>query len=516
MRVGRPVFHSFRAQVLAGVLAVLPLLALSAAWVLYSTIRLQDSMNRGFGRQLEIRSLQLSLEDYQAPLLDYLATRSSNALSDLLVRSQNLRSSLPPSQFIPADPLLLQEVEVHSLILSYLDLTDRVIDEKRGLDVAGYTSLYERSREALEYIDERIEAISSARLAEQAGEYRSAVERSRSVQSWNLAFILSISVFSALVILAMVDKIARPMSALSDAARRISSGDFEGEDVSLSSISEMDGVIGAFNRMKRDIHTYVEELKWQRRVEQEYLRERVRSMRLEGSLRRMELYTMQAQMNPHFLFNSLNTGIQLAIVEGAERTGDYMDRLSTLLRHNIREKAPLVPLRHEIEGLESYFWLLKVRFPKNLDLVLDCPEEFLDRYEVPVTILQPLVENCVVHAFRGVEREEGERNSIEVRVRLEGNRLELTVSDNGRGMESETVDALLKRTSPRADAFGEGGADGAAEVSGSKVMGLENVVQRLRLFWPDDPEVVAIESQVPRGTTVRIKLQVGSKPCIPC
>lgn len=513
MSASRSVFRSFRAQMLVGVLGVLPILVLSASWILFATIRLQDSMNRNFGRQLEIRALQASLEEYQVPLLEYLATRSSNALSGILVRAQNLRASMPVTERIPADPILLQEREIHALVLSYLELTDRVIDEKRGLDVAGYTSLYDRSREALDYINVRIESVSAARLSGQAGEYRELISRSRGVHSWNLAFILSVSAFSALLILAAVDKIARPMSQLSASAGRISSGDFEGEDVPLSDIGEMDGVIGAFNRMKHDIHTYIEELKWQRSVEQEYLRERMHTMRLEGTLRRMELYTMQAQMNPHFLFNSLNTGIQLAIVEGAERTGDYMDRLSRLLRHNIREKEPLVPLRHEIEGLDSYFYLLRVRFPKNLDLVLDCPEELLDRFDVPVTILQPLVENCVVHAFRNVARAEGEKNSIAVRVSLNGTRLELSVSDNGSGIAEETVRSLLDRPAPRGEhaVDSEGAGDSAL-----KVMGLENVVQRLRFFWPDDPLVISIETGPSAGTTVKIRLDTEMKPCTPC
>jgi len=525
---GAALFRSFRARTLAGVLGVLPILVLSAAYILFATIRLQDSMNRGIDRQLEIRGLQSALAEYQAPLLDYLATRSSNALSELLIMAQHLRATVPVSVRVPSDPVLLQESELHSLVLAYLDLTDRVIDEKRGLDVEGYTSLYDGSRRALEYIDERIDAISAERLSEQADAYGRFIATSRAVQSWNLAFIACVSLFAGTLIFATVDKISRPMSDLSRSAELISSGNFEGVDVSLSSIDEMDGVISAFNRMKRDIHTYIEELKWQRSVEQDYLKERMRYMHMEETFRRMELYTMQAQMNPHFLFNSLNTGIQLAIVEGAERTGDYMDRLSRLLRHNIREKESFVPLRHEIEGLETYFYLLGVRFPKNLDLTLDCPPDILDKYTVPVTILQPLVENCVVHAFRNAVRAEGEKNAIAVRVAPDGQVLRLSVADNGSGMDEATLASLLGGAEGPERQAGAGGAAGANPGGGGypeeqgadfprgvKVMGLENVIQRLRFFWPDDPGVVAIESAPGKGTVIRIRLDGEKKPCIP-
>lgn len=206
-------------------------------------------------------------------------------------------------------------------------------------------------------------------------------------------------------------------------------------------------------------------------------------------MHRMELYTLQAQMNPHFLFNTLNTGIQLAIVEGAERTGEYMDHLARLFRHNLREKNVVVSLRHEIEGLESFFYILGVRFPKNLDLILDCPEDLLDRHQIPASILQPLVENCVVHAFKRTS----EKNSIIVRVFEEGYRLNLSVTDNGCGMETKIITQLLSNA---------GSVSETDEINwGPKVTGLENVIHRIKFFFPDDPDVIKIRSSIAEQST---------------
>ena len=230
-------------------------------------------------------------------------------------------------------------------------------------------------------------------------------------------------------------------------------------------------------------------------VEHDYYKIRLSERELRQ--RTLELTALQAQMNPHFLLNTLNTGIQLAIVEGAERTGEYMEHLSKLFRHNMREKNVVVPLRHEVEGLESFFYILRVRFPKNLDLVLDFPADILDAYTVPASILQPLVENCIVHAFKGKD----ERNSIIVRIYLEGRHLFLSVSDNGAGMGEERIRTLLQPVS--------------VDESGSKVMGLENVIQRLYFFFPDDGEVVKIRSVEGEGTEVLIRIDTGKKICIP-
>lgn len=495
-RLVRKVKHSFGAQILINILIVLMILVVSTGYILYSTIRMQEIVSKSFEEQRYLREVRDNLEAFQAPFLEFLSTRSSGALSELLVMSQRVRNLIPQYEGVPADYLGLREMEAYSVVSKYLDLADAAIEEKRGMDVARYTGIYAEMQGLHEYVSDEIEWISGARFSSQLTEYESFIKISRNIQFWNLLFIVFIALFSVIYIVQAVNRINRPMVNLSRAASAIAVGDFGGDDVGASSFDEIDSVVHAFNRMKRDIHTYIEEIKWQRNVEQEYMQERVRNMKMQQLIRRMELYTLQAQMNPHFLFNTLNTGIQLAIVEGADRTGEYMEHLSRLFRHNLREKNVIVPLRHEIEGLESYFYILRVRFPKNLDLVLDCPRDILDAYSVPATILQPLVENCVVHAFKGGQG----RNSIVVRVYAEGKYLFLSVSDNGVGMGKDKVESLLRPVP----------VEGHAE----KVNGLENVIQRIYFFFPDDPDAVRIASEEGKGTEVTVRVDTGKELCI--
>jgi sensor histidine kinase YesM len=189
--------------------------------------------------------------------------------------------------------------------------------------------------------------------------------------------------------------------------------------------------------------------------------------------------------------------MQLAIVEGADRTGEYMDYMARLFRHIIRNKEIIVPLRHEIQGLDYYFYILRVRFPRNLELNLEYSEELLDDCKVPVSILQPLVENCVIHAFK--EGDDG-MHRINVRTMLEGKRLVLSVNDNGSGMDKTRAEQMLHPQS-------------IDESSVSRIMGLENVIQRMYFFYPDDSEVVNIETG-PGGTTVIISIDTEREPCL--
>ena len=286
------------------------------------------------------------------------------------------------------------------------------------------------------------------------------------------------------------------LSAMTD---ELSAGNFDIPDLETGreTIGELDQVVVAFNHMKTEIRNYIEEIKRQENLKQEFMQEKMRYMKMEQLVRHMEIYALQAQMNPHFLFNTINTGMQLAIVERARRTEKYMDYMARLFRHIIKNKEIIVPLGYEVSGLDYYFYLLRIRFPKNLDLDMDCADDLLD-INIPVSILQPLVENCIIHAFKNADEEFP--RSINVKAELENKYLIITVADNGQGMSREIKEELLH---PRS----------IDESSLSRVMGLKNVIQRLYFFYPDNPKVVNIETG-PKGTTVIIRIDTGKEPCL--
>ncbi|MDR2185882.1 MAG: histidine kinase [Treponema sp.] len=498
--------RSFRLRMLFSIFGAFFILALSAVYILFSAKRVQDLSDSGFKEEQFIKSIQEELTAYQGPLLDYLSTRSSNALARILIDSQSLREKLPTYIPITANQIELKEREIYSLIHSYLNLADTAMEEKRGRNISAYTRIYDEMGRLLEYINREIEEISTGRFRSQLDSYGVFIAESGAVQVWNLLFILFISIFAMLLLLDSVGRITNPLERLSAMAAELSAGNFSIEDIETSGTQEMDQVVEAFNRMKREIRTFIEEIRRQENIKQEYMQEKMRNMKMESLVRHMEIYALQAQMNPHFLFNTLNTGMQLAIVEGAERTGEYMEYMARLFRHIIRNKEIIVPLRHEIEGLNYYFYILKVRFPKNLELVLDYDEALLDNCRVPVSVLQPLVENCVIHAFKdrdGKAEESRFRTEIPhviVSVVKEGNRLVLSVHDNGCGMPAETVERLLRPLS-------------IDKSSVSRVMGLENVIQRLFFFYPGDPGVIQIETGT-GGTSIAIRIDTTRAPCI--
>lgn len=494
----KPAGNSIRTQLILSSFVGLAFIIISLSYILVVTLQLQGIVNDQFQTERFFQDLQREVVGIQQPLVEYLSSRSSQALAELLADEQVVRGMLPQDRPITDDPFQLLGREIFFLIDAYLDLVHDAVALKRGRAIEEYTALLETIEDLNSHISERIDAISLFGLRRELASYEQVIMYSRQLLFWNLAVAISAFLTSIFLIFLSISRVTEPMHHLAVAAGELSSGNFEVEDVEVRAVSEVGAVVAAFNRMKRDIRQYIQELNRQKEIEQGYMAEKLRNMKMEELLKRMELYTMQAHMNPHFLFNTINTGVQLAIMENAERTADFMENLAHFFRTNLRERNLIVPLRNEIAGLRSYIYILRIRFPRTLDVSLRVPDELLDQWFVPAMILQPLVENSVIHAFPGTTR----HGTIDISAHVSGKRLILTVQDNGIGIDPDRVRRMLHRHSRE-------------DVPGTKVMGLENVIQRLYFFYPDLPDVITIDGSRELGTRVCITLDGEVEPCIP-
>ncbi|MBB6481807.1 histidine kinase [Spirochaeta isovalerica] len=489
--------NSLRAKLLYYFLLSMVFTILSFGMIFAASLAVQDIADQRFADEQYLHELQGLLDEIQEPLETYLAIYSSSSLATLLYTTETLKDALPQSRPVSRDELELLKKEIYFLIDSYLLQVNQIIELKRGRKVQAYTDAFEEMSVLYNYITARINEVSLKGFRRQLGEYRNFLDLFRTVQMYSLILILLIMAFAYSLLMKNINTISTPVLQLSIMAGKISAGDFDVPDVNFHSVNEINHVAAAFNEMKNSISHYIDELKKQKDIEQEIMTERVRNLKMEQLLKRMELYTMQAQMNPHFLFNTLNTGVQLAIVEEAEKTADFMENLAALFRFNIREKKFFVPLRHEYEGLKSYFNILKIRFPNTLKLELDVEEELLDQFSCPAMMLQPIVENSVLHAFKNREG----LGSIVLSIHYELPVLKISVKDDGIGIPEKTVQALL---TPHTHDY---------QLS-SKVMGLENVIQRCYFFYPDEKDVVQIISGPEEGTEIIININTEVEPCI--
>jgi LytS/YehU family sensor histidine kinase len=178
------------------------------------------------------------------------------------------------------------------------------------------------------------------------------------------------------------------------------------------------------------------------------------ALELRARLSEARLGALRRQLQPHFLYNVLNSIAMLARRGDNKAVVAVINQLGDLLRVVLDESpAELVPLREEVAFIERYLALEKVRFQDRLDIVIDVPQELAEE-RVPAFILQPLVENALRHGIGGVES----GGTVTVRARREASHLVLEVADTGRGSGNEAIveGVGLRNTRARlAELYGE-------------------------------------------------------------
>ncbi|PHN08301.1 sensor histidine kinase [Flavilitoribacter nigricans] len=182
----------------------------------------------------------------------------------------------------------------------------------------------------------------------------------------------------------------------------------------------------------------------------EYYLDNQRNLKLKAALSeaalKSELSALKAQLNPHFLYNVFNT-ISASVPPQQERTREMIAQLSDLFRYQLKaSRSDLVPLREELEFVQSYLELEKARFGDRLRVRIDVPEKLYE-VMVPPMILQPLVENSIKHGIASLI----EGGEISIRIRKNGNGVAFEVSDTGVGVEdtSQLFDVGLGLTNTK-------------------------------------------------------------------
>lgn len=213
---------------------------------------------------------------------------------------------------------------------------------------------------------------------------------------------------------------------------------------------------------------------------------------MEKSLRDIELKALHYQINPHFLFNVLNTIGRLAFFENAKMTEDVVYAFADMMRYILRKSAdPLSPLADELAHVQNYLKVQKIRLGSRLQYSLNIPEKYM-KVKVPFLSVTTLVENAVKYAVENKSL----GGVVDVNAMEKDGDLYISVVDNGDGMSREKITSIL-----RGDAYN-------SEREGS--VGLYNVNSRLMHYFGNEYALM-IESQnkPSMGTTVTIRVPIG-------
>lgn len=281
-----------------------------------------------------------------------------------------------------------------------------------------------------------------------------------------LAGILIASILGFILSKPLVGSIHRLKEAMVD----VEKGNFS-QRVTIDSEDEIGELGKGFNVMMSEIDRLVSE------VYMTSLREKD-----------AELRALQSQMNPHFLYNTLESINMLAITKGNLEVSDMVSSLGKLLRYTIENNSKIVPLKEEVSFIRSYITIQKVRIGDKLQYTEIIPHDLMDT-SVPKLMLQPIVENSIVHGLGSMG------GTVTIQATQKEDKVEIIISDNGKGVDTIRLKEL-KQSLKTHESLTSAGHNGIA---------LPNVHERIQLLY-GNKYGVEIQSEPNKGFSVIVTL----------
>ncbi|AZT89461.1 sensor histidine kinase [Caldicellulosiruptor changbaiensis] len=272
-----------------------------------------------------------------------------------------------------------------------------------------------------------------------------------------LAIVVLCFVLAFFALFLIINSVVSRLSLLARHIKKARKQQFESINIEAGK-DEIGQVIEEFNIMAQKIKELLEkEIKYE-----------LRQKELALEKKQAEINALQSQINPHFLFNTLETIRMRSMLKKEFETANAIKLLAKLLKRSIRWENDLITIEEEVSAIYDYLEIQKYRFGEKLKFEVEV-EEDVKSTKIPKMTIQPLVENACVH---GIENSKGE-GRILVKVFKEGDMIAIHVEDNGKGLEDDKITELLR--------FVKGlSSDKASSV------GLKNVFRRLELFYDKD------------------------------
>lgn len=285
------------------------------------------------------------------------------------------------------------------------------------------------------------------------------------------SFLVAISIlcFVLLCTILLSRLIFIPLHELQQYMKRVEKGEFIEIPIDTESENEIINLKKGFNKMVDSIQELIGTIEREQKM-----------------LRKAELDVIQSQINPHFLYNTLDAINVLTLIGDNENANKMIASLGGFYRNSLNSGRDLVTVKEEIECIENYMTILNIRYDNKVSLIFDIEEEILS-YKILKLILQPLVENSVYH---GIRQKHG-KGKIKIEGYRDESELIFIITDNGVGISSERIEHILQNKIK-------------AEQGG---FGVYSCMQRIAIFY-GIKQPMTIVSEVNIGTEITLRLKV--------
>lgn len=289
------------------------------------------------------------------------------------------------------------------------------------------------------------------------------------MQKLNIIFGVFVVLFSVMIITYVTRTLSRSTNKIVSAMNIARKGELSIQ-VDLDTQDELSMIGSHFNKMMIQLQQLMEEVK-------------VATSRQKEA----EIKALVAQINPHFLYNMLDSINWMAIDKDEHEISQMIESLANILRYSINDSNWEVTLREEMEWLKQYIYLQQNHFDNSFKSIIQFEESILD-CKIYKLLLQPLVENAIIHGFKGYNS----GGILKITGELKGENIKITIQDNGRGIVPETLNAITRDIQER---------------RGFSGIGIRNVVNRIQMYYGDTAKL-SFESETGQGTTVTLLIRV--------
>ena len=472
--------------------SIILLLLVSLSASLFLTFRIASIYDTMADYQLLASRIYLQLSDTAAVLEDYLETKDPAYLDSFNKTYPGLlRDAIEYEEIARDDDQRRTVIDFRYMVQTYIESANAAVAFSREDRLPESNQAFFEARRVQSLINSYLPKIfdvqtSDVRRIDHMG--RVALRRSLFISGIITALIILISI---IVTSQVIPSIAHPVSKLVSVAGSVAVGEWDARVEPIDERTEMRILGTAFNGMLDKIQEQMGEIQAARERDKERFNETLDAHRTESLLKIAQLKTLQARINPHFLFNTLNIITQSAYMENSSKTAEITEAFASLMRFNLEHFDGEVTLEEEFENLNDYLFLQRIRFGERITIRLEL-DDAVRNERLPGLVLQPLVENSISHGMSDIV----DGGCIDVTAKLFGDHYTLTVSDNGLGMSADSLNKARRY------------AEGDFPESYGSHIGVRNVFERLYLY-SDGMADIMVDSVRGKGTDISMSMPLG-------
>ena len=500
---------SFRWKIMVCVISALIVMCVSLFLLLNIDLQAMNVIEDTYVSNADLNSYLETIREAEQSVEDYVEYRTFESIDTYYTyRSKIMEYRSVLHQNPSSDVIEQKSFVVNQLSYTFENFSNRVIVARRSNNDSQLEEYFPKTRECYRYLVGQVSELNNLLLQRNARSYTDNRHSIGIVHQRSIAFFFLMLLLVTILLYIIITSITKPLGDISAVALRVAERDFDVPLFERNTHDEIGNICRAFDRMIISIREYIETI-WKKARTENELREKEIEMRALYS--DAQLRALQSQINPHFLFNTLNTGVQLAMMEGADKTSYFIEQVASFFRYNIQQQKQVATIDEELGLVDNFVYIMKVRFGKRLEFIKDVPDgEFKEL--VPTMTLQPLVENCIKHGLKNT------MGRVELKVTRQDEFVEIKISDNGTGFDEEIRQKILVPIHKEEVVLEDGKSVRENEVKktddGKKLsdgemhngIGLINVLLRLKIYFHRDDVFDIPPGEPGKGATFIIRI----------